>query len=298
MDDTNIRLEIDNYLSHLTKINGLSENTIIAYKEDLDKLSSYLVNNNTDIYSLTSDDASLFLLSLMDQGLSPKSINRALATYRGFYKLAYRDKKVSYNPFSNISNSHITRKLPNVLTKDEVNRVVNNYSDKDDFDDIRNTAILKLFYSTGARRAEIRSINMRDIDFKNSQILITGKGNKERFIFITVDAEKALREYIKLRDEIAPENEDALFITSKGKRVSLDQLNKLFNKLKVELNLQKNITPHTMRHTFATHLMEDGMDIKTLQELLGHSSISTTGIYTHLSLKDLKNTYKKTHPHA
>lgn len=291
--------EVDRYLEYLQRIKGLSENTVSAYKRDLDKLLAFVEENNIDICSLSKDDALYFISMLMDSKLDSFSVNRALSTYRGFYTLLYRDKRVPFNPFGDIKNSKAERKLPTYLTKEELDSVFDTVnSEGEDFEGIRNRALFHLFYSTGARRAEIASINIEDINFASSEILIKGKGNKMRFVYISDDAKYMLNEYIKVRREFIREDLGPLFISRKGKGLSTSDINIIFRKEKEKFGLGKNITPHTLRHTYATHLLENDMDIRVLQELMGHSSISTTGIYTHLSLKELKNVYKKTHPHA
>ena len=289
--------EIISYIDTFLTVRGLSENTKKSYKEDLFLLKTFISSLNIDIYSLDKYHAELFIKHLMDEGLSKRSINRVLSSCRGFYKNAYRLKKIPVNPFSGIKNSNENYKLPVFLTKPEVDSFISKNNKSDSFTDIRNLSILTLLYSTGGRREEIQSIDVKDIDFLNSEILVKGKGNKERLLFITHDAETYLKKYINERNKIVVHS-DALFINKRGYRLSLSSFNNIFNSFEKVSGIQKHVTPHTIRHSFATQLMDNGMDIRSLQELLGHSSISTTGIYTHLSLQNLKNIYSKSHPHA
>lgn len=289
--------EIEEYLNTVCRIRGYSDNTIASYREDFIHLKSFITSLDKDIYSITKEDAEFFILKLMDDNLSNRSINRILSACRGFYKIAYRNKKISYNPFSDIKNTKNVSKLPTFLTTNEANNLINAIDNgTEEFLNLRNLAILVLLYSTGERRAEVQSLNADDIDFDNSQIIVKGKGDKYRITFITKDAEVVLKQYLKERNKIA--NDKALFINKNGKRLTLSSYNKIFSHLEKSFNSQKHITPHTIRHTFATELMNNGMDIRTLQELLGHSSTSTTGIYMHLSLKNLIEIYSHTHPHA
>lgn len=290
--------EIDLYINTLLTVRGLSDNTKKSYKEDLEHLKSFITSLNTDIYSLDKYHAELFIKHLMDSGLSKRSINRILSSCRGFYKSAYRDKKIPSNPFSTIKNSHDYSKLPTFLSHEEASSFISKCDDESDsFINIRNLSIITLLYSTGGRRAEIQSINIQDIDFYNSQIRIKGKGNKERLLYITKDAESILKQYITERNKKILHT-DALYINNRGNRLSLTSFNNIFAAFEKKSGINKHVTPHTMRHSAATQLMNNGMDIRILQELLGHSSISTTGIYTHLSLHNLKNIYSDTHPHA
>lgn len=289
--------EIEEYLNTVCRVRGYSDNTIASYREDFIHLKSFIKLLNKDIYSITKEDAEFFILKLMDENLSNRSINRILSACRGFYKIAYRDKKISFNPFSDINNTKNVTKLPTFLTTNEANNLITAVDNgTDDFLNLRNLAILVLLYSTGGRRAEVQSLNIDDIDFENSQIIVKGKGDKYRITFITKDAEVVLKQYLNERNKIAVDK--ALFINKNGKRLTLSSYNKIFYNLEKSFDSQKHITPHTIRHTFATELMNNGMDIRTLQELLGHSSTSTTGIYMHLSLKNLIDTYLHTHPHA
>lgn len=291
--------EIDAYLDRLKKLNGYSENTIIAYSEDFKKLIDYIEANDLSIYSFTKDDALSFTSELVNSNLSGKSVNRALATYRGFFKLLYRNKKVKYNPFSDISNAHISSKMPSFLSKEETASLLEHIGEGQSlFNSVRDYALFHLFYSTGARRAEIAGIKMSDINLDRREILVTGKGDKQRFVYITDEALDALLDYLAIRKSVVKNGEEHLFIRDDGKHLPIDEINSIFKREENNFGCDKKVTPHTLRHTYATHLMENGIDIRVLQELLGHASISTTGLYTHLSIKELKKVYKNYHPHA
>lgn len=291
--------EIDAYLERLKKLNGYSDNTIIAYNEDFKRLVDYIKAKDLSIYTFTKDDALSFVGELLDSNLSSKSVNRALSTYRGFYKLLYRNKKVKYNPFSDISNAHVSRKMPLFLSKEETASLLEHIGEGQKlFDAVRDYALFHLFYSTGARRAEIANIRMSDVNLEKREILVLGKGDKQRFVYISDEALDALLDYLAIRKDVVKNGEEHLFIRDDGKHLPIDEINIIFKREENNFGCDKKVTPHTLRHTYATHLMENGIDIRVLQELLGHSSISTTALYTHLSIKELKKVYKNYHPHA
>lgn len=291
--------EIDGFLEYLLDIRGLSENTIKNYEIDLRLLEGFAERRDKSLFALDRDDARL-VIKMLDKDFSEKSIHRKLSCYNDFYRYAEKNGLASQNPFAFISLRYKTRELPAILTEEEIKTLLS--YPRNGFLDERDHILFLFLYSTGARISEALSIDINQIDFSNRRIKIEGKGSKDRFLFMSKSLKKELDDYICQRklylEQKKNESEHALFISKSGKRLPFSTAHIIFDKYRSLLGWQKEFTPHTLRHCFATHMLDRGADIRFVQELLGHSSISTTQIYTHISRKKLKDVYQKTHPHA
>ena len=291
--------EIDDFLSYIDSVRGLSANTVKSYRVDLEEWADFLSKIGGDAGSFSSDDAKGYVREMMAE-FSERSILRKLTALRTFYGYLEKRGIVDRDPFAGISMRKKESRLPAVLTEDEVRELLS--LPRNSFRDERDHMLFLLIYNSGMRIGEALSVNVGDIDFQKRRILITGKGDKERFVFFSKVTADGLRLYLPLRSEylegLGKGDEEALFIGTKGGRLPFSSAHIIFDEYRARLGWQKEFTPHTLRHSFATHMMDRGADIRLVQELLGHESISTTQIYTHVSRRRLKSVYDDTHPHA
>ncbi|NLA92269.1 MAG: tyrosine-type recombinase/integrase [Spirochaetales bacterium] len=291
---------INNYLEYLKGVRHLSSHTLTAYREDLSLFAQFLKERETAIDQVSYLDARRFAAFLIrEKGFKPTSVNRKLSTLRGFYRYALNQKIVEFNPFARISGTPRYRRLPEVLSRQEVKQVL--AYPYNDFLGLRDSLIMHLFYSTGCRMSELLGANLEHLELSDERLLVVGKGNKERYVFINPATKALLLEYLPQRDEWVVKNGQktrALLIGARGKRLSPSSLHSIFERYQHRLGLLKNFTPHTLRHSFATHMLDRDSGIRVVQELLGHASISTTQLYTHVSSARLKAVYEKTHPHG
>lgn len=291
---------ISEYLSYLENERNYSQHTIISYANDLAQYFSFLKNEFPDLIERHNDTDTgvirVFLGMLLDSGISKKSVVRKLSTLRSFYKFLVRKKIVKNNPALNIVTPKLEKKLPQFIDKDSMLKILAR-PDMTSFVGARDSAILELFYGSGIRRAELLGLTLGDIDERNQTIKVTGKGNKQRIIPFTKSAKQSIAQYLEFRKAFNL-TENILFLTEKGTRLTPSKVNTLVGKyLSENTELQKK-SPHVLRHSFATHLLDNGADILAVKELLGHESLSTTQIYTHITVERLKKIYQQAHPKA
>jgi integrase/recombinase XerC len=302
--------EIQDFLEHLEKERNVSPNTLKAYRRDLDELLSFLGQyygerewtwQGVDRLALRG-----FLSHLNRRKLSKRSIARALSAVRSFYAFMNRNEIVDANPARGVSSPKLEKYLPGYLDRAQIDLLFQSaslHAQEGKFTDVRNNAILELFYSTGMRLSELRGINRSDIDLLSQQVKVRGKGRKERIIPIGDHASLALRNYELKRDDLIRQgvkaaDRTAFFLSSRGKRISLTAIQTAVTGFLDRIDEDAGLSTHSLRHTFATHLLDAGADLRAVQELLGHASISTTQIYTHTSVERLKEVYRKAHPRA
>lgn len=285
----------EEFLDYLTTIRALSGNTVKSYRTDLEDYSAWLSEWGLEAEKVTRPEAVTYTQLLMGR-FSERSVLRKLTTLRTFYAYLERKEKVESDPFESISLRKTEHKLPSVLTEEEVQRLLS--VPRKDFWDERDHMLFLLLYNTGMRISEALSVNVEDIDHSHRRILIEGKGGKERYVFFSVSTRSELKGYVELRNEKAGSLTGPLFLGKSGKRLPLSSAHIIFDKYRSRLGFDKEFTPHTLRHSFATHMMDRGADLRLVQELLGHESISTTQIYTHVSKSRIKTVYEGTHPHA
>lgn len=290
--------ELELFLKYLTSVKGESENTKIGYENDLKQFLSYLENMDMDVLDVGINDAREYVRILLEK-YKERSMLRKLSSLRMFYDYLMRKGVIDFNPFIEISLRRNEKRLPSVLSEREVAQLL--ALKGSDFLDLRDHILFLFIYSTGARISEALSINIDQIEWGNRRIRIKGKGGKTRFLFLNKGIIGELEDYIEKRNRyLMPDSieEKALFIGKNKKRLSFSTSHLIFDKAKEKLNLNKELSPHTLRHSFATHMMDHGADIRLIQELLGHESISTTQIYMHVTSAKLKKVYDETHPHA
>ncbi|MBN2160281.1 MAG: site-specific tyrosine recombinase XerD [Spirochaetes bacterium] len=277
---------------------GLSENSIYSYTYDLKKFSDFLSSNNKDIMSATQEDIQQFLnFEKNKKKNSTRTMARSLAAIRQFYNFMSDKFETIENPTIKIESPHVEKTLPDFLTIQEVNTLFASISENDPYE-LRDKTIFELLYSCGLRISEAIEILYDNADFENSIIRVMGKGNKERLSPIGDEAKRLLKKYLhESRPEICGKRDcEFLFISKKGSKLNRKSVWRLLKNYVSRTKIKKNITPHTLRHSFATHLIENGADLRSVQELLGHMDISTTQVYTHLAKKKLQEIHKKHHP--
>lgn len=279
---------LNQFIQYLEVERNYSNNTIKSYKNDLKEFFDY---SEKDLKDLKNRDIRIFIEYLYDIDRKRTTINRKISVLRSYFKFLRREELLDENPMKEILSAKNNKKLPDFLTINEINDLINSIGEENLLD-LRNKTILELLYATGLRVEELVNLKKKDINFKNKYLKVKGKGNKERSVPITDIALKKVNKYLKRRKY---ENEK-IFLSKNGNPLSQRDIRRILKKLIKKMALDKNITPHTIRHSFATHLLERGADLRLVQELLGHSSISTTQIYTHISMEKMKEYYKKFHP--
>lgn len=270
-----------------------STHTLRAYKRDLLDFYEYIKEMNLDYKSVTRNNLRGFLFKLKDRNLTKKTISRKISGVRSFYRFLLKEGYIDKNPLLTIELPKVEKRLPTFLTEDEVLKLIN-YPDKKNILGLRDSLILKMLYSTGMRVSELVSLRISELDLEKGEVIIKGKGNKERVVFLPYDILEDIKFYIQRRKK----NSNILFLNRKGKLLTDKGVRLLVEKYAKKVIPYKKITPHTLRHTFATHLLTNGADLRSVQELLGHTKLSTTQIYTHLTKENLKKVYENFHPHS
>ncbi len=293
---------ITEYQHYLISEKMKSENTVKSYVSDLQNYLFYLENKLeiNDVVDITTDAIKKYLLYLKKLGYSPTSSSRALSAIKSFHKFLYLERRTKVNPASNLSSPKLDKKLPTVLSIDEVLNLLSTLN-KDTPINQRNQAMVETMYATGLRVSELVNLKLQNLHLTNKMISVTGKGNKERIVPINDYANKLLREYIiEARPKLIKPSKDEgyVFINHLGDAISRQSFFKIIKEQCKIAGITKDVSPHTLRHSFATHLLEAGTDLRFIQEMLGHEDISTTQIYTHLSNQKLKEVYKGAHPHG
>ncbi len=288
------------FLTYLEKQRDYSEHTIRAYRRDLLQFETFGVENLGESFpvtqALTKGFMRLFLYSLRDNGDKPRSIARKLATLKSFTKFCVRSGELSANVSKSLSTPKLDRLLPSFLTEKQADALPRPETAKNETS-ARNAAIIELFYGTGIRLSELHGLNIGMMDQRNRVVRVLGKGRKERIVPATDDALACIERYLGFR-KTAKGSDSPLFANAKGERLSMRQIQRVVEKALSQVTLQKKKSPHVLRHSFATHLMDGGADIRAVKELLGHSSLSTTQVYTHVSKEHLLKVYRQAHPRA
>lgn len=292
------------YLSFIENEKNYSQHTITSYANDLAQYFSFLKTEFPELLEKheSTDNGVIraFLGLLLDSGVSKKSVVRKLSTLRSFYKFLVRKKIVQQNPAINIVTPKVEKKLPQFVDKEAMMKILS-LPDTANFEGARDSAILELLYGSGIRRAELLGLNVGDVDFHNQTIKVTGKGNKQRIIPFTQKAKQSILHYLLFRKEIASQfdhTEDGLFINKKFERLKPTIINTIVAKYLSDTTELRKKSPHVLRHSFATHLLDNGAEILAVKDLLGHESLSTTQMYTHVTVERLKKVYQQAHPKA
>lgn len=285
------------FLSYLRVERGLSQNTLTAYRTDLDKLVNFARSKGKDLLSMERDDLTAFIRHLSESGLEPKSIGRTLVTVRNLYKFLLLDGFLKRDPSVNLDSPKSWQSLPKFLLPEEVDRLLDSPDQQTDVG-IRDRTMLEVLYATGLRVSELVSLKISDLNLDLGFLITLGKGSKERTVPLGQSALGWIKRYLPVRRKLLGEKSSAfLFLTSRGQPLTRQSFWRIIVDYGEKANIG-HITPHLLRHSFATHLLENGADLRSVQMMLGHSDISTTQIYTHVTNERLKEIYKKFHPRA
>ncbi len=285
---------IDNYLNELKSIKRYSLNTIISYDQDLRGFLNFCISNQkVEVEQITQKFIKLFLIHLNEQGLDKRSIARKLASVRGLFKYAFQREIINHNPSLQISNPKLERKLPEVLQLDSILKIYSLADEREENPHIVKV-IFELLYGCALRESELCSIKLSDVDIKSKIIKVKGKGNKQRIVPIGSKSIAVINEYLRWRNTFG--NSEFFVLNEKGKSIYPKYVYRVVKKYISKVTDLKKKSPHVLRHTAATHMLDRGADIRAVKEILGHENLSTTQIYTHVSIERLKSTYKKAHP--
>ena len=303
---TQMKDPIDAFLGHLQDERQMSRHTVAGYRRDLSKLKIFVASlNGNDLLRLKSAEARLFPAQLHRHGLTGRSIQRALSAARSLYRYLVREKLVRSNPFDGIRAPRGERKLPETLSADQAAKLVA-IEPKSDLD-YRDRAILELFYSSGLRLSELSGLDVKHlatrnssgwVDLKERVAFVTGKGGKERLLPIGRYAHDALQAWCEHRGGVAAQDERAFFVGRSGRRLGVRAIQQRVQVWAKRQGLGHGVHPHMLRHSFASHLLQSGADLRAIQELLGHANLSTTQVYTHLTDDYVQKEYAKSHPRA
>ena len=288
-----------NYLDYLLLVKRYSSHTVKAYRTDLKLFESYL----KDIYSISIDKANhamirSWLVKELNKGNSARTVNRKITTLKSFYKYLFKEQKIKQNPTSRISYSKTSKKLPQFVGISDMNELLDKLKFEENFSGFRDKLIIEVFYSTGIRLSELINIKSKDVDCLKSQIKVLGKRNKERLIPLTKELQKSIEGYMILRNKQKVIDRSYLFLTDSGKKLNPSMVYRKVNKILNNVTTLEKKSPHVLRHTFATHMLNNGADLNVIKELLGHASLSATEVYTHNSIDQLKEIFKNAHPRA
>jgi integrase/recombinase XerD len=291
---------IERFIHYLAVERGLALNTLESYQRDLTQYVTFLERNSiSDLNQTRRANIIAYLADMQRKGRATSTISRNLASLRAFYSFLLRDGLIDGDPTTNLESPKIEKRLPKVLSVSEVEALLEG-PDCGNVPGIRDKAMLELLYATGIRVSELVSLNLSDVNLNMGFLKCYGKGSKERIIplgsvALTTVSDYVMRSRVKL---LRDQSEESLFLNHHGQRLSRQGFWKIIKKYSNAAMINKEITPHTLRHSFATHLLENGADLRAVQEMLGHADISTTQIYTHLTKSRLKEVYAKAHPRA
>lgn len=281
-------VQIDKFLFFLKNELNYSELTIKSYQLDLTDFFRYVESKKINYLTITNHDVRGYLKYLDSCNLKNSTISRRISTLRTFYNYLVDENIVENNVFHNVKNPKLEKKLPNYLNYNEMEELLESI-DISTMEGLEKRLLIEMFYSTGCRVSEMINVKINDIDFTNKTIRIMGKGSKERIVYFGDYASKYLDNYLS-----KVKCDKYLFTNKKGEKLTVNEVEQIVKDIMKHISVKTHVTPHTLRHTFATHLLNNGADIKTVQELLGHANLSTTGIYTHVSSDRLKDIYFKT----
>ena len=290
---------LKNFQNYLQVDKGLSENSIFSYSYDLKKFQNFLDSHRKDFTQVKIDDVTDFMKDQKSKKISSRSIARTLAALRHFYKYLKEESKINENPVESIETPEINKHLPEYLTINEIEELFQSIVE-DDIYELRDKAIFELMYSSGLRISEACGLKIQEIDLENMFINVKGKGGRERLVPFGEKSKILLLKYIKSarKDILKNRESNYLFISKKSENLNRKSAWRLLKKYIERTKIKKIVTPHTFRHSFATHLIENKADLRSVQELLGHIDISTTQVYTHLAGNTIKSVHKKFHPRS
>ena len=288
---------IDSFLDYVSLEKKYSLHTSLAYKNDLISFRDFLITeyNQEELVVVNYGQIRNWIVSLVDSDISNRTINRKVSSLKSFYKFLQKSEQIKVNPLSKHKALKVAKKVQVPFTSREINSVIDIVSEENDFISVRNKLIVELFYSTGIRRIELINIKERNISFSENTIKVLGKRNKERFVPLLQSVVPTLKNYLELKREFSLGLEE-LFITVKGNKIYETLVYRIINSYFSKVSSKVKKSPHILRHSFATHLLNEGADLNSVKELLGHSSLASTQAYTYNSLEVIKKVYNRAHP--
>lgn len=288
---------IDHYHSHLLLERGLSANTAEAYREDVRKLFAFFDRESPALNEIALANLQQFAAQMFDLGVSPRTLARIISGIKSFFRWLRSEDYIENDPTELLESPNIGRHLPEVLTVEEIDRMMS-CIDTSTFEGIRNRAIIETLYSCGLRVSELVNLEISRLYFDEQFLIVHGKGNKERLVPMSEPSVEAIRDYLSQRADIIvkPGEENILFISKRGGRLTRMMIFYIVRRLAEQADIRREISPHTLRHSFATHLLEGGANLRAIQQMLGHESISTTEIYLHLDRSHLRREILLHHP--
>ena len=293
-------MTIDEFLNYLRHERNYSERTVQSYGEDLQRFEAYFKNQDSQLSweSVDSDVIRDWMESLMDKGNNATSIKRRLSALRSFYRFALMRGMVSQDPARKVVNPKAERPLPQFLRENEMDRLLDDVEWGDDYNNVRARTIILLFYETGIRLAELIGLDDQSVDWDAGQLKVTGKRNKQRLVPFGGEVRSALLHFLQVRDAQVVRKSEALFLTKRGERMNHNQVRYDVKKNLSRVSSLKKRTPHVLRHTFATAMLNHEAGLESVKKLLGHESLKTTEIYTHTTFEQLKKVYEHAHPRS
>lgn len=295
-------MAIDTFIDYLRKEKRYSPHSLSSYKNDLSQFYFFMKDELQlpDNHKPEHHDVRSWIVSLMEKDLNPKTVNRKITALRSYFKFMKREGLIDYNPTQKITALKVKKQIPNFANEPDMEQLFNEIEFEPGFKGTRDKLILEMFYSTGMRRAELINLKISDVNFYNRELKVLGKRNKERIIPFTDKLAASIKVYLseKQKQNIENINPDLLFVNDKGKKMAEKFVYSLANKyLSLVTTIEKR-SPHVFRHTFATHMLNNGADLNAIKEILGHANLSATQIYTHNTIEKLKSIYKQAHPRA
>jgi integrase/recombinase XerC len=294
-------MDLEHFFQYLKYEKRYSDHTMVSYKTDLTQFRDYLQREYNGIIPECAKNRQIrsWLSDLMDKRKSAKSVNRKISSLRSFYKYLIFTKRIDHNPMTKVLAPRLPRKLPIFVAENQMQQLFDQLEFSNDFKGLRDKLILEMFYSTGMRLAELVEMKHRDVDLNDRQIRVTGKGNKQRIIPMISSLCNTYLMYVDQKVRLfGIEQDDYVFITDKGKKVYRKFVYRVVNFYLSSTTTVTKKSPHILRHSFATHMLEKGADLNAIKEILGHSNLSATQVYTHNTVEKLKKVYKQAHPKA
>jgi len=286
----------EDFKKYLKYIKLYSDKTVNSYEYDLIDYENFLKENNIDIKDDSDNTLKKYLLYISNKDLSAKSVGRHLSALRTYYDFLKKEGIINNNIFKGVKNPKVEKSIPSFIEHKKLVEILNSFLDSDL--GIRDRMVVELLYATGLRVGELVNIKIKDIEFYNNSIKVLGKGSKERYVFYNDTTSDVLKKYLVVRKKLLKENHEYLLLNDKGGKISEAKVRLIIKNILIKCGIKSKITPHTFRHTFATDLLNGGADLVNVKELLGHSSLNTTSIYTHITNDRIKEVYKNTHPRA
>ncbi|MBF90270.1 MAG: integrase [Flavobacteriales bacterium] len=290
---------LDEFLKYLQLEKRYSPHTVKAYQIDLIQFQDYVEETYESVLQKAKHPmVRSWLAQMLDYGISPRSVNRKIAAIKSFYKFLLKEEKVKEDPTIKVVPPKMSKKLPAFVEEGQMRQLLDELDFADGYAGVRDKLMIELFYSTGIRQAELIHLKIKDIDLSSNVIKVLGKRNKQRLIPLTIELRQKIEAYLKLRFELPIKDSSYLLLTNKGKKLYPTLVYRQVNHYLSQVTSLDKKSPHVLRHTFATHMLNNGADLNAIKELLGHANLSATQVYTHNTIDKLKKVYNQAHPRA